>query len=68
MAHIHKGPPDGSGPVVVPLITPTVYGSKDCVAAAPALVKDIADHPANYYVDIHTFKFPAGAVRGQLGK
>lgn len=66
MAHIHKGPADASGPVVVQLITPTVQGSKGCVAADPALVKDIADHPAAYYVNVHTLKFPAGAIRGQL--
>ena len=32
----------------------------------PDLVRQIASHPANFYVDLHTADFPGGAVRGQL--
>jgi len=37
-------------------------------ASLPALVtvKAIAKNPAAFYVNIHTVKYPAGAIRGQL--
>ena len=31
-------------------------------------LKDIIQHPQNYYVNIHTTAFTGGAIRGQLSK
>ncbi|MBI1199322.1 MAG: CHRD domain-containing protein [Phenylobacterium sp.] len=69
MAHIHKGGPDAAGPVAVPLTPPDSSGkSAACVTADAAVVKDIADNPGGYYVNVHTADFKAGAVRGQVMK
>ena len=65
-AHIHKAAAGTAGPVVVPLGTPTKGGTKGCTATGRALIKDIIANPSQYYVNVHTGAFPAGAVRGQL--
>lgn len=66
-AHIHKAPVGTAGPVIVPLGTPAKGATKGCTAASRALIKDIIANPSQYYVNVHTGAFPAGAVRGQLG-
>jgi hypothetical protein len=66
-AHIHSGPAGVAGPVVVPLSPPTDGSSDGCIAADPALIKDIRKNPTNYYVNVHNSEYPAGALRGQLG-
>jgi hypothetical protein len=66
-AHIHKGDPESSGPVVVPLKAPDSSGnSSGCSKAARAVVNDILANPASYYANVHTADFANGAVRGQL--
>jgi hypothetical protein len=65
-AHIHKGGPEESGPVVVTLGAPTSGTSAGCVKAARLTVKDILANKAAYYVNVHTADFQGGAVRGQL--
>jgi hypothetical protein len=68
-AHIHVGDASTAGPVVVGLTPPSATGSSSgCVSADPALLKNIVQNPEQYYVNVHTTEFPAGAVRGQLGK
>jgi hypothetical protein len=69
-AHIHVGSADVAGPVVVGLAPPDASGvSTGCVQGVePNLIKDIRQNPDNYYVNVHTSDFPAGAVRGQLSK
>jgi aldose sugar dehydrogenase len=69
-AHIHVGRAGVAGPVVVPLAPPDETGvSSGCVSDVdPALIQAIIAKPANYYVNVHTTDFPAGALRGQLSK
>jgi hypothetical protein len=66
-AHIHSGAAGASGPVVVPLKTPGDDGtSSGCTNTARSLVASILKNPGNFYVNVHTAEFPAGAIRGQL--
>lgn len=65
-AHIHEAPRGEAGPVVVPLPLPEGGLVDGCVSADVDLLTDIANNPENYYVNIHTASYPAGAVRGQL--
>lgn len=64
-AHIHKAPKGKSGNVVVAFFASKLK-AKGCVAAPKAVVAAIAKNPTAYYVNIHTNKYPAGAIRGQL--
>jgi hypothetical protein len=66
-AHIHSGAAgtDG-GPVTAVEITGADLD--ECVALEPDTLAAIVAAPGNYYVNVHTAEFPAGAVRGQLAK
>ncbi len=66
MGHIHKGGKSDAGPVVVPLFAKATKKPKGCVKAKKSDVRDIAEHPGRYYVNVHNAKYPAGAARGQL--
>ena len=68
-AHIHAGAAGETGPVILTL--GRAPAGIETVGSAPGgldpdLLQDMADHPANYYVDVHSAEFPDGAVRGQL--
>lgn len=66
-AHIHVGAADEFGDVVVPLTPPDASGfSSGCEEVSRELAKAILKNPENYYVNVHTSDFPAGAIRGQL--
>ena len=66
-AHIHVGSSTTTGPVVVALTPPDATGaSSGCTAVDRELVKAIRQNPENYYVNVHTTDYPAGALRGQL--
>jgi hypothetical protein len=71
-AHIHVGAATVAGPVVVPLFAGAFAGTDSasgCVSGvSEELIKAIRQDPENYYVNIHSDVFPAGAVRGQLAK
>ena len=70
-AHIHIGSATVAGDVVVPLFAGAFAGTDStsgCVAGVnKELIKAIRQNPENYYVNVHSSVFPAGAIRGQLG-
>lgn len=66
-AHIHAAPAGVNGDIVVPLTPPVAGSSFGCTAVERALARNIREHPAQYYVNVHNGPFPGGAVRGQLG-
>ena len=65
-AHIHKGPKGKAGAVVVALFGNPPAKHSGCVTAKKPLIAAIAAKPGAYYVNVHTKKFGAGAIRGQL--
>ncbi|QKR98371.1 CHRD domain-containing protein [Sphingomonas sp. CL5.1] len=68
MAHVHKGAAGVAGPVVVALNPPAQGSSKGCATAPADTLAAILAEPSSYYVNVHTAKYPKGAMRGQLGK
>jgi CHRD domain len=73
-AHIHQAPAGEPGAIVVPFFEGVPFAGtdevSDCVFGIDKdLIKDIRQHPDEYYVNVHsTPGFEAGAVRGQLEK
>jgi hypothetical protein len=65
--HLHKGAIGVNGDLALELNPPAGRVSRGCVSAAPDLIRDLRQNPANYYVNVHSTQFPKGAVRGQLG-
>ncbi len=65
-AHIHRGGPRVSGPVVIDLST-AVTGGRHCKGhISGKLIRRLKRHPGNFYFNIHTQAYQAGAIRGQL--
>jgi CHRD domain len=67
-AHIHRAVSGQAGPVLVTLKFPAAAGATECVIADKELVRNILQNPSNYYVNVQTADFPAGAIRGQLSR
>lgn len=74
-AHIHSGAVGVNAPIVVDLLSNAASirhedgagRARGCVEGVnPELIDDIANHPGAYYVNIHTSRFPGGAIRGNL--
>jgi hypothetical protein len=67
-AHVHNAPADAAGPVVITFWEDTPAGEDPfaCASADKKLIKDMAENPDQYYVDLHNAEFPDGAIRGQL--
>ncbi len=52
---------------MIPFDAPTSQNSYQCkVVNDEALLDNIAANPGQYYINLHTPTFPAGAIRGQL--
>ena len=66
MAHIHSGKAGVAGPPVVTLMAnaPT----ETCMMVDKDTAQKIVAMAADFYVNIHTADFRAGAIRGQLMK
>ena len=76
-AHIHTGRAGVAGPVAVLFFEPgrnaaslpdTLDAVAGCVDVNRDLARAIAASPRDWYVNIHTADFGAGAIRGQLRK
>lgn len=67
LAHIHEGAAGTNGPVVVDF-TPLIDGDTavGCVAVDRALVKEIVQDPADYYVNTHAGLPPEDAAEGDF--
>jgi len=73
--HIHRGAAGTSGPVVFPFeapgpIDPLIgdvqwYGTAKSTSGT---ISALIGTPSKHYVNVHTKKFPNGAIRGQLGR
>jgi len=66
-AHIHSGTPGVAGPVEIPLIGgPTVWTIPDgTILSLDQMAKLTA---GQLYYNVHSAKFPAGEIRGQLNQ
>jgi CHRD domain len=71
-AHIHSYAQNGAIAVDLETDFNLVFGTTDtynatgCVTASRRVLVDILLHPELYYINVHTFDFPGGAVRGDL--
>ncbi|HEX6742047.1 MAG TPA: CHRD domain-containing protein [Sphingomicrobium sp.] len=70
--HIHRAAAGTAGPIVIGFFEANSVNLDSCTATTQpvdrALLIDILEHPQNYYVNVHTSDFPAGAIRGQLSR
>jgi hypothetical protein len=68
-SHIHSGVAGVDGGVVIPLKAFRFNAQgRTCQKVNAALLKDIIAKPSAFYFNVHTRKYAAGAVRGQLEK
>lgn len=69
-AHIHKAPAGVRGGIAVGLTPPNASGMvTGCKEDQDRdVLREILVSPSAFYVNVHTTDYPAGAVRGQLGR
>ena len=66
-SHLYKGGKGVNGEPVLTLKVMGEDGDEECAEADPELLRDIKRNEFNYYVNVHSQTYPAGAIRGQLG-
>ena len=67
-AHVHRGRSTVNGGVVIdlrPRFTDSGARSR-CVSTSARLRRSIREAPSRFYVNVHTQRYPDGAIRGQL--
>lgn len=67
-AHVHRGRSTQNGGIVIdlrPRFNSTGARSR-CVSVGAALRRSIRNGPSRFYVNVHTERYPDGAIRGQL--
>ncbi len=64
-AHFHLGAPGINGPVVMPI---TTFSGNTAQGTWSAIPDSLVDQMlmGNVYINIHSLKYPAGEIRGQL--
>ncbi|MEE4199710.1 CHRD domain-containing protein [Erythrobacter sp.] len=65
-AHIHRGAAGTDGPVVLAFSQATEGGWRGCSSKTEWVQQAFDEGLENYYVNVHTAEYPAGAIRGQL--
>ncbi|MGK5740105.1 CHRD domain-containing protein [Micromonospora sp. URMC 103] len=73
VGHIHEGSAEVNGPVKVSLFATPMPDTATAASGVltvddPATADAIRADPGNFYLNLHTEEFPAGAVRGQLSR
>jgi len=65
--HLHQGPAGVNGPMAVEL-NPGFSGETldGSIPIESELSSRVLANPSQYYVKLHSLKFPGGAIRGQL--
>ena len=67
-AHIHSGEEGMAGPILIDLkYAGDDTGGDACLdGIEESDLEDVSEEPANFYVNVHSERYPDGAVRGQL--
>ena len=70
-AHLHAARRYHDGPHAIDFFNNQSYDGNHetvagCVTSSRKTIEDIIEHPSDYYLNIHTTRFKAGAIRGQL--
>ncbi|MDQ4094010.1 MAG: CHRD domain-containing protein [Actinomycetota bacterium] len=70
-AHLHAARRYDNGPHAIDFFNDRRYDGDHatvagCVTSNRETIRDIIEHPSDFYLNIHTTRYEAGAIRGQL--